>query len=85
MYSYTLTMFTHNTTYGQGGTWALENLPPQTTGGLCFGIFFPFLFMKYRRMSKSMLTYTEEREEPFYGRLLHRKQIAWKLSPVLFW
>ena len=36
---YTLTMFTHNTTYGQAGTWALENLPPQTTGDLCFGIF----------------------------------------------
>ena len=70
MYSYTLTMFTHNTTYRQGGTLALQNLPPQTSGGLCFGIFFPFLFMKYRQMSKSMLTDTEEREELFSLRAL---------------
>ena len=40
--------------------------------------------MKYRQMSKSMLPYTEEREELFYGRLLYRKQIARKLFSVLF-
>ena len=63
MNSYTLTMFTHI-------------IPPMDREVLTkssisnnmwplFWDFRPFLFMKYRQMSKSMLTHCEEREELF--------------------
>ena len=67
MNSYTLTMFTHIIYHLWKGRYL--SLTKSSTSNNMWPLFWdfrPFLFMKYRQMSKiSMLTHTEEREELF--------------------